>query len=251
MKFSIVTVCFNAEAVVRAAMQSLERQTCPDYEWIVVDGASTDRTLDIVREFRGQRLRLVSEPDKGIYDAMNKAVGMARGDYLFFLNADDELADAEVLRGVSHDLERAPADLLVGRIVHVVGERRVLRDFSHLSRRALMMDSLCHQATFARREWFGKIGLFDLNYRIAADYDWFLRSFDAGAKVEFSERLVCRFRGDGAHHQAAERTRIEIAAVRSKHAGALGAWGFGLWRQVRHYARRLTGRAPRGHHLQR
>src|SRR6188508_1087311 len=120
MKFSIITVCRNSERVLHKAMESLSAQHYKDYEWVVIDGASTDGTLKIVQSFSAAPLLVVSEPDHGIYDAMNKGVAKARGDYVFFLNSDDALYDERVLQDVSDWLDRNPAvDLVYGSVVNV------------------------------------------------------------------------------------------------------------------------------------
>ena len=95
--FSIITVTWNAAAVIKPTLQSVQRQTSSDYEMLIIDGASTDETLDIVRQASIASLRVFSEPDKGLYDAMNKGISRARGRYLIFLNAGDAFADDAVL----------------------------------------------------------------------------------------------------------------------------------------------------------
>src|SRR5690242_17431099 len=98
MKFSIITVCFNSENVLPKAMASLAIQNYKDYEWVVIDGASTDGTLKVAQSFSAAPSVIVSEKDNGIYDAMNKGVAKAQGDYIFFLNSDDAFHDENVLQ---------------------------------------------------------------------------------------------------------------------------------------------------------
>ena len=116
MRFSVITVTRNSEAVLARAMASLQEQTFADFEWIVVDGASQDGTVAVARRFAAAPLQLVSESDSGIYDAMNKGVRLARGEYLYFLNSDDTLADPAVLERANEAIEatRQP-ELLIGR----------------------------------------------------------------------------------------------------------------------------------------
>lgn len=247
MRFSIVTVCFNAEAVIRRAMLSLEEQSFDDYEWIVIDGASTDSTLSILRDFRGDRVRIVSEPDAGIYDAMRKGVDLARGEFLFFLNADDEFVDCDVLGRISERIDVTRPDLLIGRIIHVTDRGSVLRDFAHIGPHSLLIDSVCHQAAFCHRDLFERIGGFDLRYSLASDYDWFIRVFRSEVKVFYSDVTVVRFRGDGAHARLAEKTASEIAAIRRAHAGILGYAFYAIWRYARHFRRRALGERPLGY----
>ncbi len=216
MKFTIVTVCWNSAAVLARARDSLQAQTYRDYEWVVVDGASTDSTMEIVREFDAAPVVSVSEPDKGIYDAMNKGVRMARGEYVFFLNSDDALHDADVLADVAQALEAEPrTELLYGNVVYTYPSRKLLRTFSHIDARSLPFEDLCHQATFARRALFERLGTFDTRFRLNADYDWLIRVFRSGAHTRWFDRRIAQFTVGGAHTQdtrklAEERRRVRL-----------------------------------------
>lgn len=247
MKFSIVTVTFNAEQTLPGTMASLACQDGADFEWIVADGRSNDRTLAIAERFDAGPFSLVSEPDTGIYDAMNKAVARAGGEYVYFLNSDDELADARVLSEVGQLLASSRADLLIGQVMFVGGARDKLRSYAHLTPFRLLFDSLCHQAVFARRDLFDRMGGFDLSLRYAADYDWLIRVLKGGARVQHTDRIVSRFRVGGAHAQAAAKTASENEIVRQRHAHPLAlrlgrAWYGNLYR-----ARRLVGLEATGH----
>ena len=114
MKISIITVAYNAAHTIANALESVTAQTHPDIEHIVVDGASTDGTLDIIARYGGHIARLISEPDKGIYDAMNKGLGLATGEIIGFLNADDVYADTGVLKMVSEIMAKNDLDALFG-----------------------------------------------------------------------------------------------------------------------------------------
>lgn len=248
MRFTVITVCFNAEQAIGGAIRSLRAQHFRDFEWLVVDGASRDRTLEIVGSISDLNVRIISEPDKGIYDAMNKGVAAAQGDYVFFLNADDAFADENVLSAVAGLLGGPDRpDVLVGRIWHVFDSFRILRDFSHLSYHRLLIDSLCHQATFCRRDFLQRSGGFDLQYRMCADYDWFLRAYRAGGRFQFCDQIVANFSADGAHVQRGDITRREILQIRHKFLGDLGYRVTTVWRYLDHYVRKAFGLSPRGH----
>jgi glycosyltransferase involved in cell wall biosynthesis len=247
MKFSIITVCFNAAGSITRTMDSLAQQSCKDYEWIVVDGASTDATLAIVAGFSAAPKILISERDGGIYDAMNKGIACARGEYLFFLNSDDEFASADVLNQVAGELVRhqMPA-LMAGRITYSSARKRELRDYQHISYARLFIDSLCHQAVFCRRDLFSQFGLFDLQYKMCADYDWFLRVLRGGVKLECTKTLVSVFSGDGAHVQQAQRTAAELEAIRLAYLGRVKYRLVTIWRYLHHYIRKGFGLNPSG-----
>lgn len=171
---SIVTVCLNEAATLRSTCESICSQTYRDFQWIVVDGGSTDGSHDILSEYRDRIDRLVSEPDNGIYDAMNKGIRQSEGLYLLFLNAGDCLADKHVLEHFSGHLD---ADLVYGDLLfRSTGEEEYIRSFpDRLPENFLLHHMMPHQATFIRQSLFDRFGLYDDSYRIAADYDLFAR----------------------------------------------------------------------------
>ena len=176
MKFSIITVCFNSGKTIRKTFESVLNQTVTDCEYIVVDGASTDDTVDIIKEYEVKfngRMRYVSEPDKGIYDAMNKGIRMAQGEIIGIINSDDYY-ETDALEKLLPYLE-TPADVYYGmiRVVDEQGEIAVIRhNHNYLAKQSLM-----HPACFVRKKSYEKYGLFDLRYKIAADYELMLRFF--------------------------------------------------------------------------
>ncbi len=212
-RFSVITVCRNAQALIGPSGLSLRGQTCGDYEWLVVDGASTDATLQVVAALAVPSVRVRSEPDQGIYDAMNKAVSLARGDWIYFLNAGDTFADSGVLADVAAAQAHDPgAELVFGDMVYIGPEGEQLRRFKHVSGSTLIFESLNHQATFARRALFERHGTFNLAFRTSADYDWFLRVFRAGTGTRYLPRVIARFLTGGAH-------RADLPALlRERHA---------------------------------
>lgn len=215
-RISLITVCYNAEGTISKALQSAREQTYHDFEHLVVDGASTDRTLDIVRQFEDLPLVISSEPDKGIYDAMNKGVARARGDILFFLNADDRLRDAGVLARVAHAFDEDPdLDILWGDVINVFQDgERTRTTHAHINPEALLYDSLCHQATFAHRHLFERHGDFDTTYPICADFDWFLRVLHGGARYRHLPLDVAEFTRGGMHEQDRRALYKEKSRIR-------------------------------------
>lgn len=235
-RFSLITVCYNAEASIAKALQSAREQTYRNFEHLIVDGASRDRTLDIVRQFDDLPLVVHSEPDKGIYDAMNKAVRLARGEILFFLNADDALLDGQVLGKVAEAFDADPAlDFLWGDVVNVFEDGRQLTlSYSHINPDTLIYGSLCHQGVFAHRRLFERFGDFDLQYRLCADFDWFLRILRGGARYRHIDLDISLFTRGGAHEKSLARMYREKALIRRKHVSMV-PWAFN---EARHYLRR-------------
>ena len=174
IRYSIVTICFNESASIRSNCESIKEQTFRNYEWLVIDGGSTDGTLDILNEYAEQLRLLISEPDGGIYEAMNKGILHARGEYVIFMNSGDAFADCEVLERASRAIGESEADLFVGGIV-VDKDGKKCFPPDRVIGRYLRYKMLPHQSAFFKRELFQKHGLFNESYRIAGDYEMFAR----------------------------------------------------------------------------
>lgn len=246
--FSIVTVCLDARDHLAEAIESVLAQEYRDYEYVLVDGGSTDGTQDIIRGFDprfGGRMRWVSESDSGLYDAMNKGLATARGTYVEFLGADDRLAPG-ALAAVAAALAVEPPPHIVCGSTRVIGPhgtwgeapRKVLR--RGLAQRAPSR----HQSIFTRREDLAALGGFDLRYRIAADYDLYLRLLDAGASEALIGDQLSEFRLGGASSVSAWDTARDYRDVRIAHGAspiaerlvlaksALSAQAFALWKRL-------------------
>jgi glycosyltransferase len=179
MRISVVTVCFNSAATIEATLRSVAAQTQRGFEHLVVDGGSTDGTLEIVRAWNAHPVRLLTGPDRGIYDAMNKGVAAATGDAVGFLNADDRYADADVLASIAAALERPGTDFVHGDLVFVdPATRRLLRYWrgAEFDPRRFRNGWLPpHPTLYVRRAAFEAAGPFTLAYRAAGDIEWMLR----------------------------------------------------------------------------
>jgi glycosyltransferase involved in cell wall biosynthesis len=181
--FSIIVPTLNVAATVRTCLDSIAWQSCSDFEVVLVDGASTDGTLDIADTFASSldaRLVIHSGTDQGAYDAMNRGVGMATGQWLLFLGADDTLYEADTLARVAAFIgEHEPCDLVYGDVIKRSSSSRYAGAFDRL----LFEQNICHQSIFYRRELFAGIGPFNLRYRICADWDFNIRCFSNPALV--------------------------------------------------------------------
>jgi glycosyltransferase involved in cell wall biosynthesis len=181
MKISVITVCFNSAATVAGTLESFFAQDHADKELVIVDGGSRDATLDIVRRFPSQDVRVISEPDHGIYDAMNKGLAAFTGDAVGFLNSDDRFKDAQALSAVAATL--AASDIAYGDldIVRSHESREVVRRWRTTTwRRGAFRQGWmpAHPTFYCRREVIEAVGPFDLRYRVAADYDHMLRAME-------------------------------------------------------------------------
>ena len=183
MKISIVTVSHNSESTIRSTLESVLAQIYADYELIIVDGASSDGTMEVVREFEprfGDKLRYISEPDSGIYDGMNKGIAMASGDVIGFLNSDDYFTSNDILQKVANALICSDVDAVYGDVHYVrsTNPNRCVRYYSSKRFRPwkmLMGWMPAHPSFYCRREIYEKYGQFDANLSLAADFDLMLR----------------------------------------------------------------------------
>ncbi len=182
MKISVITVCYNSELTLNRALQSVINQNWPFIEYIVIDGASTDGSLEIIDRFRSQLAHVVSEPDNGIYDAMNKGLDLAGGDIVCFLNADDHYSHQKVLSQVAKQMTDHNLDALMGDVAffHSHEPTRIIRRFrSNRFRPDRLPWGLmpAHPALFLRKTVIARVGRFNTNYRIAGDFEFIVRAF--------------------------------------------------------------------------
>lgn len=187
MRISVITVSFNSAATIERTIQSVRSQSWPGVEHVAVDGASTDGTADVLARYRDGLAFMVSEPDAGIYDAMNKGLRVSTGDVVGFLNADDHYAHDRVLETVAGVMRRQPVDAVFGDVAFLQpgpngAARRVRRFRSGRFTPARIGQGWmpAHPATFVRREVFTRLGGFRTDYRIGGDFEWVARAFGRG-----------------------------------------------------------------------
>lgn len=179
MKISIITVCYNSSTTIEDTLKSVESQTYNDIEYIIIDGNSRDNTLEIVSKYKHIVTQLVSESDKGLYDAMNKGIALATGEYIGILNSDDTFYEADTIAKVATFLGQNPFDACIGDIVqHRKG--KIIRKYSskNWSPEKLKIGFMPpHPSIFFKRDLFVKYGAYQLGYKIAADYELIIRYF--------------------------------------------------------------------------
>jgi len=236
-KFSIITVTYNAGAVLEDTIQSVITQTYRNVEYIIVDGGSKDHTLDIINRYREHIHTLVSEPDKGLYDAMNKGIRLATGDYLCFLNAGDELHEDDTLQLMVHSITGTELpDVLYGETAIVDEEGHFLRmrrlsapeDLNWKSFKDGML--VCHQAFFPRRELAEP---YDLRYRFSADFDWCIRIMKKSHTLHNTHLTLIDYLNEGMttrNHRASLHERFHIMC---RHYGYLSTLARHAWFALR------------------
>ncbi|MEN7972439.1 MAG: glycosyltransferase family 2 protein [Verrucomicrobiota bacterium] len=240
MKISIITATCNSESSIGDTLDSIAMQDCPRdrIEWVVIDSASTDRTLDIIKQSEFQPDRLLSEPDKGIYDALNKGVRMATGDAVGFLHSDDFFASADVLSRLAGIFNESEAEAVYGDLQYVRqasnGTFPVVRNWRSgaYSPRKLRWGWMPpHPALYVKKEVYERVALadgnfFDVSYRCAADYDFILRMFSKyDINPVYIEKVLVKMRLGGISNRSlrhiAQKSREDWQAIRQNRIGHL------------------------------
>ena len=199
--FSIITVTYNAAATVRATMESVASQTCLVYEHLVMDGASKDSTLSIVDDLSTERTRVHSSPDRGIYDAMNKGLDQARGDYVIFLNAGDRFHSEHTLQRIADVIMASDyPGVVYGQTDLVDGEGHYVGPRNLTAPEQLTLDSfkhgmlVCHQAFVALRRLCPQ---YDTRWRFSADYEWCIRVLQHSRRNVYTGDVLIDYLSEG------------------------------------------------------
>jgi glycosyltransferase len=233
MIISTITAVYNGQDSVSDALQSILAQTHCDCELIVIDGASQDGTLSILESFENRISQLVSEPDKGIYDALNKGISRANGDVIGFLHADDLLANPDVLQKISQAFQDTTVDVVYGDLVYVKKDNpnQIVRywksgKFSANKLRNGWMPP--HPTLYLRRSLYERLGQFDTSYHIAADYDFMLRLLSLkNLNVVYIPEILVKMRLGGVSNRSFKnlilKSSEDYRALRNNQIGGLGA----------------------------
>jgi glycosyltransferase len=203
MKVSIITSCYNREQTIRGAIESVIAQDYSDIEYIVIDGASKDASLSIIKEYESQIAKIVSEPDKGMYEAINKGIRMATGDVIGLVHSDDFLYDSHTISAVVEEFKKTNADFLYGDGIYVNSTDidKIVRNW--IGGKYYRWKVRCgwlplHPTCYIRRDVMMREGLYDESYKIAADTDLLVRYlYKANLKVAYLKRKIIRMRMGG------------------------------------------------------
>lgn len=223
--FSIITVVRNAPQALKVTLESVASQTCALYEHLIIDGASTDSTLSEIEKIHNPRIKLTSEPDRGIYDAMNKGLRLAQGDYVMFLNAGDTLATDHTLQlladtAMDHDYPGIiyGETMIVNHNGKILGARH-LRAPETLTFESFAQGMLvCHQAFVVLKKLTVE---FDERYRLSADYDWCLKCLKRSRRNHFVETVTIHYLFDGASTRHRFKSLRERFAIMCRHYGTI------------------------------
>ena len=240
IRLSIITINRNNAAGLEKTMQSVLSQTCTDFEYVVVDGSSTDGGVEVIKRFAdrfGGRLRWISEPDKGIYNAMNKGIRMATGDYLEFLNSGDCLASGDVVAKMYAALEeKGYPSILYGNMLKAMQDGTILKDRCFAGREISFLgfytSALNHSPAYIRRSLFDKYGLYDEGLKIVSDWKWYLQAIILGEeKPVYKDLDVTLFDMNGVSEtnkdlNKQERAEVLSALIPATFLSDYAAWAF-------------------------
>jgi glycosyltransferase involved in cell wall biosynthesis len=205
--FSIIIPTFNSAETLVDCFQSIYAQEFNDYEVLVVDGISTDNTASIIELYANQieHLNWVSEKDAGVYDAMNKGIKMAKGQWLYFLGSDDQLYDAQVLSDVANYLKTKPKCEIIYGNAYFLKSKIVWHGLFNISL-LLLERNICHQAIFYKATIFEKLGNYNLSYKIYSDWDFNIRCFmHTSISIEYIDRIIANYQdGSGMSHNTSD-----------------------------------------------
>lgn len=235
MKISIITITYNSAKTLPRALESVRSQTYGDIEHIIIDGASTDGTVEIIKNYsKGpsdkvpstKEVRWVSEPDGGIYDALNKGIRMATGDVIGFLHSDDVLYSPDSIGQIAAAFESTKADVVYGDLQYCNGDKVTRRWRSNAFKPSSLKFGWMppHPTLYVRREVYEQVGEYDSWFRISADYDMILRIFTAGYKTHYIPQVLVSMETGGASNRDAKarlsKTQEDYFVLKKNHVGA-------------------------------
>lgn len=236
-KISIITVCYNAARSINQTISSVRNQTYPEIEYIIVDGKSSDSTIDIISKNMDLVSKFISEPDKGIYNAMNKGIRAATGEILFFLNADDCFCDERVIEDVvTCFLNNPEIGLVYGNVLFEspCGLSRWIQ-IPEFKRKPLARRTISHQSIFARIGLFEQTGGFSEEYEIVSDYDWLIKLVHRDINALSIERDITVIGTAGVSNTS--QWEFERLKAMQAHYSLLEIL---LWRIIPHQTERLS-----------
>ncbi|MFH1509272.1 MAG: glycosyltransferase family 2 protein [bacterium] len=201
LKISVVTTVFNAKDTIEQTIKSILQQNYSNIEYIIIDGGSKDGTLEIIEKYKNSIDYFVSEGDKGIYDGMNKGISIANGEVIYFLNADDELYDKEVISNIVKEFEQEKDLAMIFGNVLIQDKKSQLNYLTNIKYYekdvVRKVESMNHQGVFIKTSVIKKLGMFDLSFKLAADTDLLYKVFIGKYPSKYTKKIVAKFTTGG------------------------------------------------------
>jgi glycosyltransferase len=248
MKISIITIAYNSGHSISDAINSVLSQTYPDIEYIIVDGKSKDNTVEVVKSYGNRISKFVSEPDKGIYDALNKGVRMATGDVIGFMHSDDLFASNDIITKVAEIFKSKDVDSIYGDLQYVYKNdtNKVLRYWKSgkFSVRRLKMGWMPPHPTFyVKKKIYDAYGLFNTDFRIAADYDTMLRFLGKHRiSTQYLPEVMVKMRVGGASNRSLKniikKSKEDMKAIHDNNFGSIFTLVFKNLRKVTQFIKK-------------
>lgn len=228
MKISIITITFNSAKTLQRTFASVQSQTYKDIEHVIVDGASSDGTVDMIKAYAAEHtnVRWVSEKDDGIYNALNKGIKMATGDIIGFLHSDDVLFSPDSIEHIAVAFESQQVEVVYGDLLYCKGNKVIRRWKSNVfNPRSLKYGWMPpHPTVYVRREVYQQVGEYDEWFRISADYDMILRIFKSGFKAHYLPEVLVSMEMGGASNKNTKarlsKTQEDYLVLKKNHVGA-------------------------------
>ncbi len=225
-KITVITVVFNAVNTIESTIESVLSQTYDSVEYIVIDGGSTDGTLDILKKYDSKIDYWVSESDEGIYDAMNKGISLAKGEWVALLNSDDEYIDRDSLSKIA--IQPIGCSVVASNVIMLTseGEKMFLIDQAKPLYRNI---PFMHTGIFIRRSVYQKLGVYDTKYSIASDIEFVYRMIHFKVTIKCIDSVLVRMRDDGASSKYFKRGRKEYRSIFMAYNGNILLAFYGYW----------------------
>ena len=232
MKISIITAVYNNKTSIASCIDSVISQTYKNIEYIIIDGGSIDGTIDILSQYKNKIDILISEQDKGIYDALNKGVSCATGEVIGFLHSDDTFNNSEIIEKIAETFSSKNVDGIYGNLLYVDGKnpQKIIRNWQSLQYTQKMLRQGWmppHPTLFLKRKVYSDIGNFNLKYRIAADYDFMVRVLNSNKyNIEYHPIYITLMRVGGASNKSLKniikKSLEDYKVIRKNKIGGIG-----------------------------
>jgi glycosyltransferase involved in cell wall biosynthesis len=241
LKLSIITINLNDTMGVQKTIESVINQTYKDYEHIIIDGGSTDGSVEAIQKYKNNRLKWISEKDTGIYNAMNKGILKSSGEYLLFLNSGDFLYSPHVLENVFNN--KSDADLICCSLkIELLDKNESIIESiknNKITNRYMFYQSLLHPSTLIKRELFVKFGLYDESFKIAGDYEFFVRLIKNKAKYIIKPFVLSVFNNQGISWSQLELVSNENRKIRKRYF-YFSSYLYNIFDMIRKFFRKFS-----------